>query len=256
MAHQPCLLKQSQLGAAKEKSSACWKPNLFQPLRKCCLTKHEQLSSKSYCWNPRLWLDTLIHILYCPPGRAGRASWQLQCEGLWVFSLLRVRDYGLQTAFVPKNNIGAQRVEASVNNSGSPEAGMFFDVLLSAEGHTKYESTISHLFETDEEASVPESVHSTLAPDRQEGDTARRPDVPMLSLFIQVSTSPSAPKRKEIINTSFHDSVCLLWAILIHIISVLWLQQDLWARLHAFSFAALYDASMHIKARQPAVKTA
>lgn len=63
-------------------------------------------------------------------------------------------------------------------------------------------------------------------------------------------------QRKEIINTSFHDSVCLLWAILIHIISVLWLGRDLWARLHAFSFAALYDASMHIKARQPAVKTA
>lgn len=108
-----------------------------------------------------------------------------------------MRDYGLQTAFVRKNNIGAQRVEASVNNSGSPEAGLFFDVLLSAEGHTKYESTIGHLFETDEEASVPESVHSTLAPDRQEGDTALRPDVPMLSLFIQVSTSPSAPSARK-----------------------------------------------------------
>lgn len=108
-----------------------------------------------------------------------------------------MRDYGLQTAFVRKNNIGAQRVEASANNSGSPEAVVLFDVLLSAEGHTKYESTISHLFETDEEASVAESAHSTLAPDRQEGDTARRPDVPMLSLFIQVSTSPSAPSARK-----------------------------------------------------------
>lgn len=92
---------------------------------------------KTHCSICLLCPHTLIHILYCPPGRAGTASWQLQCEGLWVFSLVRVKDYGLLTAFVWKNNISVHCVEASANNTGSPEAWMFFDGLLISVGHTK-----------------------------------------------------------------------------------------------------------------------
>lgn len=71
-----------------------------------------------------LWFLVKTHCsISSPPGAAPR---QPQCEGLWVFSPLRVKDYGWLTAFVwrgekkKRENIGAQHVGASVNNSSFP----------------------------------------------------------------------------------------------------------------------------------------
>lgn len=116
--------------------------------------------------------------LCCPPGHAGTPTWQPQCEGLWVFSALRVKDYGLLTAFVWKKNISVRRVGAPANNSRSPEAWMFFDVLLSGAG--------PHKVEEHNQSSVRKGLAGLRTRDgslntghrhRQEGETALRLDI-------------------------------------------------------------------------------
>lgn len=135
-----------------------------------------------------------------------------------VFSLLRVKDYaegegegeGEALFLCTKEQHQCATCRGRRQTSAAPRKPLSVlpDV---AKGHTRV---------TGAQSVICWEALGIRGPDRQ---AAPGPDVPMLSVFAQVSRFPPHRRRlKEIIiNTSFHDSVCLLRAILIHIISVL-----------------------------------